>query len=85
MRQGRSACHIGRKGLAHDRWIVGVTLAYVVNQYGLIVAWDCAPAHVHDSVVQPLIADFADAMVVLTDTHVHAATGDPLNLKLGTL
>ncbi len=80
-REGRSERQIGRKGLSNHRWIVGVKLAYLVNQLGLIVAWDCDTANVHDSVFQPLIADFADEMVVLTDMHFHTKDGDPPNLK----
>src|SRR3712207_5263323 len=60
MREGRSARQIGRKGKSNQRWIVGGKLAYIVNQRGLVVAWDCATANVHDAVFHPLIADFAD-------------------------
>jgi hypothetical protein len=60
---------------------VGGKLAYVVNQLGLIVAWDCGTANLHDSAFHDLIADFQDTMVVLTDTGFHAQTGDPPNLK----
>jgi hypothetical protein len=81
MREGRSAQQIGRKGKSNGRWIVGVKLAYIVNQHGLIVAWDSAPANVYDAVFHPLIADFADEMVVLTDMGFHAKTGDPANMK----
>lgn len=80
-REGRSERQIGRKGLSNHRWIVGVKLGYLVNQLGLIVAWDCAPANVHDSAFQSLIADFADEMVVLTDMHFHTKASDPPNLK----
>lgn len=80
-REGRSERQIGRKGLSHHRWIVGVKLGYLVNQLGLIVAWDGAPANVHDSAFQPLIADFADEMVVLTDMQFHTKNSDPPNLK----
>jgi hypothetical protein len=80
-REGRSERQIGRKGLSNHRWIVGVKLAYVVNQYGLVVAWDADTANTHDTAFQPLIADFADEMVVLTDMAFHAKTGDPANQK----
>ena len=60
---------------------MGGKLAYIVNQVGLIVAWDCATANVYDAVFHGLIADFQDEMVVLTDMGVHAKTGDPLNMK----
>ncbi len=81
MREGRSARQIGRKGKSNHRWIVGGKLAYVVNQWGLVVAWDCGPANLHDTAFHDLIADFQDAMVVLTDTGFHAQAGDPPNMK----
>lgn len=81
MREGRSARQIGRKGQSNQRWIVGVKLAYIVNQWGLIVAWDCAPANVYDAVFHPLIADFEDDMVVLTDMGFHAKRGNPANMQ----
>jgi hypothetical protein len=46
MREGRSPQQIGRKGLSNHRWIVGGKLCLLVNQYGLIVGWDCATANV---------------------------------------
>ncbi len=81
MREGRSKRQIGRKGKSNQRWIVGVKFAYLVNQHGLVVAWDCATANVYDAVFHPLIADFADEMVILTDMGLHATTGDPPKLK----
>ncbi len=81
MREGRSPQQIGRKGKSNQRWIVGGKLAYIVNQRGLVVAWDCATANVHDAVFHPLIADFQDQMVVLTDMGFHAKTGNPRNMK----
>jgi hypothetical protein len=81
MREGRSPQQIGRQGKSNQRWIVGGKLAYIVNQRGLVVAWDCAPANVYDAVFHPLIADFEDEMVVLTDMGFHAKQGDPRNMK----
>lgn len=49
MREGRSTRQIGRKGKSNHRWIVGGKLAYLVNQRGLIVAWDCGTANLHDT------------------------------------
>ncbi len=82
MREGRSAQQIGKKGKSNHRWIVGGKLAYIVNQWGLVVAWDCATANVHDTTFQPLIAQFAETMVVCADTHFHAKAGDPPNMKV---
>jgi hypothetical protein len=60
---------------------VGAKLAYLVNQYGLVVAWDYAAANAPDNAFQELIADFQDQMVVLTDMAFHSAAGDPPNQK----
>jgi hypothetical protein len=48
IREGRSPQQIGRKGLSNHRWIVGGKLCLLLNQYGLIVGWDCATANVPD-------------------------------------
>jgi len=82
MREGRSPQQIGRKGLSNHRWIVGGKLCLVLNQYGLVVAWECATANVADNTFQWLIRQFEEQMVVLSDTAFHAAEGDPTNLKL---
>ena len=66
-----------QKGQSNHRWIVGGKLCFILNQWGLICAWDCATANVHDTHFQPLIAQFDGQMIVLTDTGFHAKTGDP--------
>jgi len=76
MREGRSPAQIGKKGYSNHRWIVGGKLCFILNQWGLICAWECAPANVHDTHFQPLIAQFDGQMIVLTDTGFHAKTGD---------
>jgi hypothetical protein len=80
-REDRADQQIGGKGLSNHRWIVGAKLAYVVNHYGLIVAWDYAAANVADNAFTELIADFQDEMVILTDMAFHGAGGDPPNQK----
>lgn len=82
MREGRSPRQIGKKGKSNHRWIVGGKLCYLVNQWGLVVDWDCAPANVSDQVFQPLIARYDEQMVIFTDTGFHAKAGDPPNLKV---
>ena len=81
-REDRADRQIGGKGLSNHRWIVGAKLTYVVNQYGLIVAWDYAAANVADNAFQPLIAEFQDEMIILADTGFHAKAGDPANMQL---
>lgn len=79
-RENAADRQIGAKGYSNHRWIVGAKLTYMVNQYGLVVAWDYAAANVHDTAFQSLIAEFQDEMIVLGDTGFHAAAGDPPNL-----
>jgi hypothetical protein len=81
-REGRSPQQIGRTGLSNHRWIVGGKLCLLVNQYGLVVGWDCATTNVADNTFQWLIRQVDGRMIVLSDTAFHAAKGDPANLKL---
>jgi hypothetical protein len=88
-REGRSDKQIGRKGFSNHRWIVGAKLAFVLNQWGLVVDWETDTASVHDSAFLPLIAQFAGSgaegeearMIVLADSHFHSKQ-DPINLKV---
>src|SRR6266699_1599320 len=82
IREGRSPQQIGRKGLSNHRWIVGGKLCLLLNQYGLVVGWDCATANVPDKTFQWLIQHVDGRVIVLSDTAFHAAEGDPANLKL---
>src|SRR6266581_4798919 len=82
MREGRSPQQMGRKGLSNHRWIVGDKLCLLLNQYGLVVGWECATANVADNTFQWLIRQGDGRMIVLSDTAFHAAEGDPANLKL---
>lgn len=82
VREGRSSSQIGKKGKSNHRWIVGGKLCLLLNHLGLVVAWDCATANVHDTHFQPLVARFQGEMVVLADLGFHAKTDDPPNLKL---
>jgi hypothetical protein len=80
--RGRSPAQRGKKGKSNHRWIVGGTRGFILNQWGVIGAWDCATANVYDAHFQPLIAQFDTMMIVLTDTGFHAKTGDPANMKV---
>ena len=82
IREGRSPQQIGRKGMSNHRWIVGGKLCLVLNQWGLVVAWECATANVADNTFQWLIRQFEERMIILSDTAFHATEGDPSNLKL---
>jgi hypothetical protein len=62
--------------------MVGGKLCLLLNQYSLVVGWDCAAANVADNAFQWLIRQVDGRMIVLSDTAFHAAEGDPANLKL---
>src|SRR5262249_23003739 len=83
MREGRSPAQIGKKGQRNHRWIVGGKRCFILNPWGLICAWDCATAHVHDTHFHPLIAQFDEQMMILTDTGFHAKNGDPATMQVG--
>ena len=82
MREGRSEQQISKKGLSNHRWIVGGKLAFGLNQWGLIVDWDCDTANVYDGTFQSLVAQFTDQRIVLTDSGFHCKDGDPANMKV---
>jgi hypothetical protein len=82
IREGRSEQQIGKKGISNHRWIVGGKLGFVLNHLGLIVAWSCDTANVHDSKFQAMVAQFLEVMVVLVDNGFHAKEGDPANMKI---
>jgi len=82
LREGRSPQQMGRKGLSNHRWMVGGTLCLLLNQWGLVVAWACATAHVADNTFQWWVRQCEERMIVLSDTAFHATEGDPTNLKL---
>jgi len=82
IREGRSAKQIGKKGKSNHRWIVGGKLGFVLNQFGLITAWDCDTANVSDQTFQPLIEQYNEIMIVLVDHGFHAKAGDPPNMKI---
>ena len=82
IREDRSPAQIGKKGLSNHRWIVGGKLCLLLNQWGLVVAWDCDTANVPDTTFHPLIHAVAGQMIVLSDTGFHAKDGDPDNIKL---
>lgn len=82
IREGRSQKQIGRKGKSNKRWIVGGKLCLLLNKFGLVVDWDFGTANQYDADFQHLVEQVVDEMIVLADTHFHAAAGDPPNLKI---
>ncbi len=82
IREGRSPKQIGKKGKSNYRWMVGGKVCLILNQLGLVVAWGCERANVHDRTFPPLIRQCEDQMMILGEEGFHARDGDPANLKI---
>ena len=52
IRQGRTSKQMGKKGKSNHRWMVGMKLMVILNQWGLVVDWDWHTANTHDTVFQ---------------------------------
>jgi hypothetical protein len=81
-RYRRSPAQAGRKGWSNHRWIVGLKLAWLINDRGEVVAWDWATANVPDQRFAPLAARFDGATITLADQGFRQARPRPANLKL---
>jgi DDE family transposase len=82
-REERSPAQIGKKGKSNTRWIVGGKLCFVLNHLGLVVAWACDTANVHDgSAFQQLVEQFNEIMVIFADAGFRKVGWQPANLRL---
>jgi hypothetical protein len=75
IREGRSPRQMGRQGLSNHRWMVGGKLCLLVNQYGLVVAWECATANVSDKTFQWLMRQFDGCMILLSGYRLPCCRG----------
>ena len=80
-REGRSAEQVGTKGLSNKRWIVGIKIAPILSENGLVCDWQCRPANEHDQHFREMIAQHEGSRVK-TDTGFHGKAGDPPNLLI---
>src|ERR671932_56211 len=48
-REGRSPNHLGKQGLSNGRWIVGIQIAWLVNDTGEVVNWSWDTANEPDN------------------------------------
>ena len=82
IREGRSPRQVGKKGKSNYRWIVGMKLCWLINDWGEVVGWAWDTANVHDQVFLPLVATLTEKSIVLADTGFNCAAGVPTNLKM---
>jgi hypothetical protein len=53
-REGRSKRQIGKKGISNGRSLVGVKLAWLINDQGEVVDWTWDTANEPDNIFRPL-------------------------------
>lgn len=82
IRQGRSEQQIGKKNKDKGRWSVGIKLCWLLNTYGRVVGWTGETMNQADQVFHPLIEDFVEDRLVMSDCGFRCAKGLPTNLKL---
>lgn len=66
-REGRSPKQIGRKGLSNGRWIVGIKLAWLINDGGEVVDWGWDTANEHDNTFREVATQFEGETITLSD------------------
>lgn len=83
-REGRSRAQIGRKGMSNHRWIVGIKLAWLLNQRGEVVEWQWFPANVSDQEFRDMVAWQDGQTIALADKgfRVRADEDDGISIKI---
>lgn len=75
-REGRSSTALGRKGISNHRWIVGITLAWLINQRGEVVEWQWLPANVNDQEFRDVVDWQEDQTIGLADQGFRLRAGE---------
>jgi hypothetical protein len=82
IREGRSDKQLGEKNKDKGRWSVGIKLCWILNVYGRVVGWTWDTMNCTDQVFLPLIEDFEEDTLILSDLGFRRKAGIPSNLKL---
>lgn len=75
-REGRSQSALGRKGISNHRWIVGIKLAWLINQRGEVVDWQWLPANVTDQEFRDVVGWQDDQIIGLADQGFRLRAGE---------
>jgi hypothetical protein len=75
-REGRSQTALGRKGISNHRWIVGIKLAWLINQRGEVVEWQWLPANVNDQEFRDVVDWQDDQIIGLADQGFRLRAGE---------
>jgi hypothetical protein len=71
-RQGPSKRQIGKKGKSNGRWIVGIKLAWLINDAGEVVDWSWDTANQPDNLFRPLATGYDGQTIALADLGLRA-------------
>jgi hypothetical protein len=80
-REGRSKKQIGKKGKSNGRWIVGIKLAWLINDAGEVVDWTWDTANEPDNVFRPLATGYDGEVVALGDMGFRQKDAPTQNIK----
>src|ERR671923_158 len=81
-REGRSKRQIGKKGKSNGRWIVGIKLAWLINDAGEVVDWAWTTANESDNVFRPLATGYDGETIELADQGFREKDAPPSNIKI---
>ena len=81
-REGRSKRQIGKKGKSNGRWIIGIKLAWLINDEGEVVDWAWDTANEPDNVFRPLAIGYDGQTIALADQGLREKDAKPSNIKL---
>lgn len=81
MREGRSKQQIGTKGKSNGRWIVGIKLAWLINEDGFVVDWCWEGTNKYDGIFRELATQFDGQTIVLSDLGFRQKDAPPSNIK----
>ena len=81
-REGRSKRQIGKKGKSNGRWIVGIKLAWLINDAGEVVDWTWTTANESDNVFRALASGYDGETIALADQGFREKDAPPSNIKL---
>ena len=81
-REGRSKRQIGKKGKSNGRWIIGIKLAWLINDEGEVVDWAWDTANEPDNVFRRLAIGYDGETIALADQGLREKDAPPSNIKL---
>jgi hypothetical protein len=80
-RERRSPQQIGKKGKSNGRWIVGIKLAWLINEQGEVVDWSWDTANESDNIFRPLATGYDGVTIALADQGLRQKDAPPSNIK----